>query len=1075
MASTVVWETLGRDAREQRPRSGKAMIIMICVALALTSAHASGAVIDDFETAGLWKAEPADGVELDIAQDQGRTGMAMRLDFDFHGGGGFVIARRDVALKLPANYEFTFQIRGEAPVNDIEFKLIDRSGQSVWWRKEREVTFPAEWQKRSIKKRHIEFAWGPAGGGEVRELSAIEIAIAAGSGGKGSLWIDDLTLEERKAPGPAQPAPLVRASTTAPGYEAGWVLDNLQGTSWRSGAVAEDQWLLFDFGYLREYGGLVVDWEAADYAAAYEVQASDDGEHWRGVYHVEDGNGGRDFISLPDAESRYLRLWLTRSSRDEGYGIKDIAIKPYEFSLSPNHFFAAIAGDAVKGEYPKYLSGQQSYWTVAGVRADEKEALINEEGLVEVDRKGFSIEPFLYEGGQLVTWNDVQSEQALADRYLPIPSVTWAYAGLKLEVTALAAGKAGESSLYLRYALRNDSALQRHGSLFLALRPFQVLPPWQSLNLLGGVSHIRNIAYDGNTVSIDDGKRVYPLVKPERFGAASFAQGSITDYLRTGHLPDKTAVSDALGYASGALEYRFDLQPGTEHEVFLAVPFHQASKPPPVNLPAGDARTLWDETYSAVRKDWESVLNRVELRLPQGARKITDTLRTTLAYILINQDGPRIQPGSRTYERSWIRDGSLTSAALLGMGHTDEARDFIRWYAQYQYGDGKVPCCVDGRGADPIPENDSNGQWIYLIMEHYRYTRDVGFLIEMWPQVVKAVDYIEYLRSQRITEDFKSADKRVYYGLVPESISHEGYSARAVHSYWDNFFVLRGLKDAASLAAILGEDAYAETVTASRDAFEDHLYASLDGSISMHRIDYIPGAVELGDFDVTATSIGVDPLGDLRRLPQPALARTFDRYFDLFDRRRRGEGVSENYTPYEWRILGALLHMGQKERGHELLQFFLEDQRPAAWNHWAEIVWRDRDAPRFIGDMPHTWVGAEYIRAVRNMFVFERESDQALVIGAGLTGDWVKNEEGVAVRRLPTYYGTLNYSARTLGENGLAIRMSGDVVVPPGKIVIRSPIPTAIKGVTVNGRAIETFAGDEAVIGEFPAYVVLHY
>jgi glycogen debranching enzyme len=88
------------------------------------------------------------------------------------------------------------------------------------------------------------------------------------------------------------------------------------------------------------------------------------------------------------------------------------------------------------------------------------------------------------------------------------------------------------------------------------------------------------------------------------------------------------------------------------------------------------------------------------------------------------------------------------------------------------FGDGRVPCCVDRSGADPVPENDSNGEWIYLIMEYYRYTRDVGFLIEMWPHVVKAVDYIEYMRSQRITEPYRTAEKRAYYGLVPESISH---------------------------------------------------------------------------------------------------------------------------------------------------------------------------------------------------------------------------------------------------------------------------------------------------------------
>ncbi|MGH8589916.1 MAG: hypothetical protein ACREXX_11480, partial [Gammaproteobacteria bacterium] len=68
-----------------------------------------------------------------------------------------------------------------------------------------------------------------------------------------------------------------------------------------------------------------------------------------------------------------------------------------------------------------------------------------------------------------------------------------------------------------------------------------------------------------------------------------------------------------------------------------------------------------------------------------------------------------------------------------------------------------------------------------------------------------------------------------------------------------------------------------------------------------------------------------------------------------------------------------------------------------------------------------------------------------------------------------------NYTAWMRAPDEIGIRMSGDVNVPPGKIVIRSPLPTAIKGVTVNGKAVESFAPDEAVIDEFPADVVLRY
>jgi len=77
----------------------------------------------------------------------------------------------------------------------------------------------------------------------------------------------------------------------------------------------------------------------------------------------------------------------------------------------------------------------------------------------------------------------------------------------------------------------------------------------------------------------------------------------------------------------------------------------------------------------------------------------------------------------------------------------------------------------------------------------------------------------------------------------------------------------------------------------------------------MHRIDFIPGAVELGDFDPTSTTVAVDPGGELGRLPQPALNRTFERYFDLFRRRRDGQEEWNAYTPYELRVVGTLIRL----------------------------------------------------------------------------------------------------------------------------------------------------------------------
>jgi hypothetical protein len=431
-------------------------------------------------------------------------------------------------------------------------------------------------------------------------------------------------------------------------------------------------------------------------------------------------------------------------------------------------------------------------------------------------------------------------------------------------------------------------------------------------------------------------------------------------------------------------------------------------------------------------------LGRVAFHLPPQAAHIARAIRSNLAYILINMDGPSIQPGSRSYDRSWIRDGSLTSEALLRLAHPEEVRRFVEWYAQYQRPDGYVPCCVSVRGGDPVPENDSHGQFIYLVKEYYDFTGDRAFLQRLWPNVERAVAYIDKLRSERMTDEYRRPEKLAFFGLVPESISHEGYSAKPMHSYWDDFFVLKGLKDAADIAAILGKRDEAQTIGRSRDEFRRDLYASIERAMQMKGIDFIPGSVELGDFDATSTTTAVNPGGEVNNIPRKALQRTFDKYWEEFVARRSGAKEWEAYTPYEWRVVGTFVRLGQPDRAREVLEWFFTHSRPPSWNHWAEVVFRDPKTPKFIGDMPHTWVGSDFIRSVIDMFAYEREDD-ALVLGAAIPREWAMTPEGVGVEMLRTKYGPLTYTMKRDGD-AIVIRIHKGLTVPRGGIVVVSPL-----------------------------------
>jgi hypothetical protein len=792
------------------------------------------------------------------------------------------------------------------------------------------------------------------------------------------------------------------------------------------------------------------------------------GDVWTPIASVSGGNGGRDYLVTPDTVSQRLRIVPTNAG---AVGLRSMRVLPPEFADAPNRLLEAAAADAPRGWYPRYWLGEGVYWNVIGADGDTREALIGEEGAIELDKQGPSVEPFIVSGGRILTWNESETSQSLEDGYLPIPrasrvvSAAGGNVGLKLDVMSFADDAPpltrSRGVLWMRYTVTNTGTVRHAGTLYLAARPMQVNPTYQFLNTVGGVSRVQRVSADTSGLVLD-GRRLWSLTPSAAAGAAAFEHGEIIEHIAAGQLPARAAVEDPSGLASGALAYPFDLEDGGTTDVYLAWAINAEDGKSPgaaLGMPVDGAAaaTVFERRLATVRNEWTDKLNRVEMRLPAEGRRWWDAVRSNVAYVLINRDGPGIQPGSRSYERTWIRDGSLTSSALLALGHDRDVREFLDWFAPYQYDNGKVPCCVDRRGPDPVPEHDSHGQYVYSVMNLWRYTGDAPMLRRHWDRVLKAVSYIEFLRNQRMTDEFRTGpeEKRVLYGLMPESISHEGYSAKPMHSYWDDFWTLKGLEDAADMARVLGEEAQSSRLADLRDSFRTTLYDSMRLAMKMKNIDYIPGCAELGDFDATSTTIGVWPCDELGNIPEPQLGNTFERYWQYCLDRRDATGEAAawvNYTPYEWRTIGTMVRLGGKwrDRAHELADFFFADSRPVGWNHWAEVVWRDPRHAGFIGDMPHTWVGSDFINAFRSMIAYENDRGQAMVLGAGLPLSWLLSAEGVSVKNLKTHFGALSLATRREGAK-VIIDIGGGLRMPEGGLTLSLPSADLIRSVRVDG------------------------
>lgn len=1036
-------------------------------------AQTQARTLDDFERATDWTVVASNQVGGKLRSIAGADGRALCLDYDFNGVSGYVGLQREMPIEYPADYAFAFQLRGDSPANDLQFKLVDASGDNVWWVNKPRYAYPEQWTPVVYKRRHISRAWGPAPDPTLRRSQKLEFTVYNSAGGKGSVCFDSLTFEPRV---PDDGSSLAATASSAPGSDPAHAVDGDPATAWNGrflGAATDP--LLLDLGHVREFGGLTVQW-ADSFVSDYAIALSGDGRQWREVRRLRGGNGGRDWIALPESEARYIRL-VPLAGPSERFGLAQVTIEPLAFAATPNDLVKSVAAQAPRGHYPRGFIGEQPYWTIVGIDGGDDQGLIGEDGAVEVARGGFSIEPFVVSGGKLVTWADVKASQSLQDDYLPIPSVAWEHPDFALAITAFAEGTRERSQLSARYTLTNTTDAPRDYTLALAVRPLQVNPPTQFLSTIGGVSAIGTLGFvaaaataeaQGGRWEVNGTPAVALSQRPTGAFASSFDGGPVVDHLAAGAQPRTARVIDPTGLASGATLYAVRLAPGESYAIDWRAPLTGGLAAPEVFT--GDAETRQQQ----VAAQWRDKLDQVKLRVPSQGQKVVDTLRTGLAHMLISRKGPRLQPGTRSYARAWIRDGAMIAEGLLRMGRAEVAEEFLRWYAPYQFDDGKVPCCVDDRGSDPVPENDSHGELIFAIAEVYRYTRDRQLLDDMWPHVVGAVKYMDELRLSERTEANRAANP-AFYGMMPASISHEGYSAKPMHSYWDNFWALRGYKDAALIARWLGRDAEAGRFAASRDQFRADLYASIAAATKGHDIDYIPGAAELGDFDATSTTIALAPGSEQGLLPQDLLHNTFERYWREFVARRDGSRQWKDYTPYELRTIGSFVRLGWRDRAHEALAFFFADQQPRGWNQWAEVVSRTPRQPFFVGDLPHAWVESDYVRSTLDMFAYVREGsgsevDEALVIGAGIPADWLDGA-GVTVDGLRTPYGVLGFSLRR-DKSGVRLRLSPGLRLPPGGVVLQLPAASMVGLARIAGAVMPDNVG-ELRIDRVPADVVV--
>ena len=635
---------------------------------------------------------------------------------------------------------------------------------------------------------------------------------------------------------------------------------------------------------------------------------------------------------------------------------------------------------------PGWLRGDPLAYTMTGRPESGVEALVRSDGAVAPWAAGPTAELWLYDPstGELATGTAERTVFSLREGHLPMP--TWRWEALGAGVTSVLYSDAHDAAVRWQATVHNGSEEPFELKALLVVRPLGInrsLAPICSIGL-----------QDESRIWMDGSRYLIAGTEPTEAGVSSL-RGVMDTALRGAAPDEEEASSSAAGLGAASMVYPLSLGVGESKTLSFAFPVARQAAGDGAPFPSVDRNAL-PETTAA----WEEAVNQVGIAIPDEL--IEGGVKASTGYLLLALDPLGPHPGPLTHDSMWVRDAAYVGLALLQMGHADKVRSYIPDILDAQEADGRVPP-IQG---DDIPwddeEWDAQGQTVFLATSYHRYTGDRAALKDWYPALRAAADFIIELRAVEGDTAGPAA------GLLPPSKSAEDLGPEDRHYYWDDFWSVVGLEEAAYAARVLGELEDAERFDAEADDLRQAILDSVE-TVMGEEPPYIPGAVE--DTESSAMARGTVPvLWPVRVLsPDSALVqRAFDAYHERWIapdsggfRHRQGQ-----FWPYGGLELAhAYLRLGRHDVLHEILGWTLTHETLPGTYAWAEQV--DPESGGISGgDMPHAWAAASFATLVREMIVTEQ--DGRLELFTGVPAWWFEEDRKVTLANAPTHYGALD-------------------------------------------------------------------